>query len=403
MHCEPGVADLSHEQLAFLASEAARDALAAELSDDPIKALTQLRKTLTAQEASAVLKMRSIRDRSRGRLGPLAENLLAGDVLAQQASSWAVACYKADLLSPVSAGRVWDLCCGAGVDAIALALRGHHVRAVDTSESAGLCLMHNAAQMGLVPRVEFLQAQAQQAPLEPGDAVHVDPDRRPGDRRQVDPRNYQPPLDFLAWVSRRTAAGLIKLSPGARPDDLPGLSDLHFRWVSENGVCKQLLAGWGGVFAGPAHGAVVLEQRNEDVTACELPAGQADPAEMRRQGAFVIEPDPAVTAAGAVDDLAAKLGASRRAVGLELLFSEAAVETPLARCYEVLEEAPGRLRDVRRALSGLDAGLVEVKPRGMKIDTDAFQARLRGKGRQTISIFWIRLGASVRAILCRRL
>lgn len=403
MHCGPDVADLSREQLEFLASEAARDPLEAPLHDDPVKAVTQLRKSLSAREASAVLKMRSIRKRSHGRLGPLAHGLLAGDVLAQQASSWAVACYKADLLFPLAGEFIWDLCCGAGVDAIALARRGTHVRAVDASDLAGLCLKQNAAQLGVSHLVEFIQGRAQQAPLGPADVVHVDPDRRPGDRRQVDPRNYQPGLDFLASVPKRTAAGLIKLSPAARPEDLPGLADLHFRWVSEAGVCKQLLAGWGGVFAGSARGAVVLEQRDRELIPQELPAGQAEPAEIREEGAFVIEPDPAVSAAGGVDDLAAKLGAFRRAAGLELLFAQSPVQTPLARCYEVLDETPGRLGDVRKALAALDAGLVEVKPRGMKMDTDATQAKLRGKGRCTVSVFWVRLGASVRAILTRRL
>ncbi len=403
MHCGHGVADLSREQLEFLASEAGRGALSARLSQDPIKAVTQLRRSFSAQEASAVLKMRSIRQRSRGRLGPLAEGLMAGEVLSQQASSWAVACYKADLVSPLAGGDIWDLCCGAGVDAITLARRGNHVRAVDTSDLAGLCLEHNAARMGVSHLVEFIQGQAQQVPLASGDVVHVDPDRRPGDRRQVDPRNYQPSLEFLASIPDRTAAGLIKLSPGARPDELPGLSDLPFRWVSEGGVCKQLLAGWGGVFAGPAHGAVVLEQRGQELIPWELPSGQADPAELREQGAFVIEPDPAVLAAGGVDDLAARLGAFRRGAGLELLFAQSPARTPFARCYEVLDETPGRMRDVRKALARLDAGLVEVKPRGMKLDTDAAQAKLRGKGRGTISVFWVRLGASVRAILCRRL
>jgi hypothetical protein len=50
-----------------------------------------------------------------------------------------------------------------------------------------------------------------------------------------------------------------------------------------------------------------------------------------------------------------------------------------------------------------DGGVVEVKPRGVKLDTDALQAALRGPGRDVLSVFWLRVDEAETALICRRL
>jgi hypothetical protein len=397
------VSDLSVEQLVFLAGPKGQRALEADLPEDELQAISRLRRHLSVSEASAVLRLRRIRTRSSGRLGPLAPNLLASEKLAEQASSWAIARYKAELLAKIAAGQVWDLCCGAGVDSIALAQAGLQVRGVDRSPEARVCLEHNVARMRLSKRVEFLASDVEALSLEPQAVVHVDPDRRAQRGRTADPRFYAPDLKYLARLVASVRAGLIKLSPAASGESLSALADVSLRWVSEAGVCKQLLAGWGQLAGGPSLAAVIVEESSQGIVFHELPAGLAGAAGIRQEGRYVFEPDPAVVAAGALNDLAARHDLHLRHPALDLLFGDRQIATPWTRCYRILEELPARIGDVRKALSRLGGGVVEVKPRGVKLDTDAFQARLRGSGSRMLSLFWIRLGKPVRALICRRL
>ena len=47
-------------------------------------------------------------------------------------------------------------------------------------------------------------------------------------------------------------------------------------------------------------------------------------------------------------------------------------------------------------------GIVEIKPRGLKLDTDALQKRLRGKGERALSILWCKIGSREQAFIAER-
>jgi hypothetical protein len=395
------VGDLTGEQLAFLSSDRGREALGRDLPGDPMRAITLLRKTLSASEASAVVKLQGIRSRC-SRLGPIAPDLLATETLAAQASSWPIARLKARLLREAGVRSLWDLCCGIGIDALAFAAEGLDVRAVDRDDRALLCLEHNAESLGLAGRIEPLEADVESLELGASEVVHVDPDRRATGRRTADVTQYSPDLWWLSRLVERSAGGLMKLSPGADEADLPSLGDVRLRYVSEAGVCKQLVGTWGDVWPGPDRLAVVVEEAGREVVRHDLPAGCAPVRPVRPDGRFVLDPDPAVLAAGALDDLAAELGAWRGWPGLGLLLGDKAPETPFGRWHEILSRCPGRRGEVRRALKQQGAGIVEVKPRGLKLDTDALQAALRGSGGRMLSVFWLRVDEAQKALICRR-
>jgi len=116
----------------------------------------------------------------------------------------------------------------------------------------------------------------------------------------------------------------------------------------------------------------------------------------------LIEPNPAVLAARGADDLAAAEGLWRIDRGLDWLFGDGPVATPLARSFRVLDAVAGRERDIARALRRLDAGRVEIKTRGLKLNTDVLQRRLRGRGSQNLAVLFCRLGQHQRAFLCQR-
>lgn len=404
---------LTLEQLEFLRTPAAGDLLAMDLPAEPLQAIQRLRRHCAREEASAVATLRALRRRAAasGRFPEaLAGRMLATDTLLQQASSFRLAVWKGRRFAERApgagdGGEVLDLCCGLGADAIGLARAGLRVRGIDVSPAAVLCATHNAEAAGLADRCRFELADVT-ALLLPADAiVHVDPDRRQADRRSPSLADGSPGEAFLRALPARSATGAMKLSPALDPGALVDFPASELEYVSEGGVCRQLLAWWGpDAPAGnpPRRRARVVFGPAEDPQSVSLEAGNAPPAPLREPGPWLLEPDPAVLAAGGVDDLAAAEGLWRIAPGLGWLFADAPPATPLVRNFRVLDVVPGRERDVARALRRLDAGRVEIKPRGLKLNTDALQRRLRGRGQRNLAVLWCRLAQHQRAFLCER-
>ena len=397
-------------QLEFLRSPAAAELLAMDLPADPFHAVQTLRKHCTGDQAAAVQTLRELRRRAKrsGRFPEdFARRMLATDTLGQQASSLRLAVWmgrKLARLAGEAKGEVLDLCCGLGADTIGLARAHLRVCGYDAAPEAALCAAHNAAVAGVGDRCRFEVADAAAVDIPGGGVVHIDPDRRSRGRRGVDLDDCSPGPAFLRALRRRTAAGAMKLSPVLRWDDLDDLRVGQWEYVSEHGVCKQLVGWWGGEATGDRtpRAATVVAGPHDEPHAVSIAAGEAPYAPVREAGEWLIEPDPAVIAADAVDDLAAAHGLWRIQPGLCWLFGDGPVETPLAHAFHVLEAIPGRERDVARALRRLDAGEVEVKTRGVKLDTDGLQKRLRGRGPRALAVLWCRIGPKQRVFLCER-
>ncbi|NLF29892.1 MAG: methyltransferase domain-containing protein [Planctomycetes bacterium] len=402
---------LTLSQLEFCRSLSGEALAAAPLPADRLAALESLRRACEPAQAAAVMTIRDLRRRARqdGKFPEAwAERLLATEPLLQQASSIRLAVYVGRRLARVAgASPVWDLCCGLGADALGIAAAGGRVRAFDRSPEAVCCARHNAAAAGLAERCTFDVADVTALDLPAGAVVHIDPDRRAAGRRVAGLANCQPGESFLRALPLRTAAGAMKLSPSLAVGEVAGWEGVAVEHVSEDGVCKQLLVWWGAA-AGAARQATVVAGDGLDPRATSLQAGQAPPASVGDVGRVIIEPDAAVIAAGATDDLAARLAAGgtpawRLAPGLDWLTADAPADTPLARCFGVLATAAGREADVAAAVRGLDGGLVEVKPRGLRLDTDALQVRLRGPGTRPLVVLWGALGARQRAFIAERI
>lgn len=107
----------------FLASEAGDsllDELAAEdLSDaHTLRLITDLRKRYTAQQAAAALSMARVRLKAADKFGMDAARMFFTEESAQQASHPLVSAYRA---ARIPTGRIDDVCCGTGADALSLA------------------------------------------------------------------------------------------------------------------------------------------------------------------------------------------------------------------------------------------------------------------------------------------
>src|SRR6266508_76904 len=220
----------------------------------------RLRARWPADLVAAAFAQRELRLAARAKFR-LAERMLFTRAGLEQASAEAVARHRARRYQGVAA--VADVCCGIGGDLVALA-RGRTVLAVDLDPIHLRMAAENAAVHGVGGGVGTLLADARAAPLDRVEAVFVDPARREGGRR-FGPGASEPPLAWCLGLAERVPAVGVKAAPGLPLDLVP--------------------AGW---TLTPAPGPPV---------ACAPP------------GAYLLDPNPAVTRAGAVETLARTLGA----------------------------------------------------------------------------------------------
>ncbi len=337
-----------------------------------------------------------------------------------QASDWSSAAYKASLFPPQCS--VLDACCGAGVDAIALAALAQ-VQAVDRDPLMCWLTASNARWQGRALQVEnaSMSPVAAQRYAEQAAYLHIDPDRRSGERRLRDADQFSPPLDEVLGYMTYFRGGIVKIAPATQfPIDPVNRLDVPLTrvWLGNHRECRQQLLLFGELAeeAGQLRGAVLAEP----------PAAQPNPPAGRQQGAGEAQVQRYVAAARKdaactqecseyIFDLHPVLHASELHTawaaehGLQALGSDGGyyagslpLQTPWAQCFELLEEMAWDDRRVRKWLRGADAGVVEVKNRLIRLDAGACQRRYSGRGSREITLLVTQLRGRVRVLAARR-
>lgn len=307
----------------------------------------------------------------------------------EQATPLPVADYRARRLAAalgavaVSGTAVLDLCCGIGGDTIALARAGLDVTAVDVDPVHATLARHNAAVYGgSVTSVVGDVARV----LRPGRGhsrvVHIDPARREAAAAGGQGRRggYQPSLD---WCLRLTAdAVCVKVAPGLDHTDIP--PGWEAEWVSVGRELKTAVL-WSPSLAAAGGNADGL--RRATVLDAGSGAGRslvADPAApvpaVSEPGDWVVDPDPAVTRAGAVADLAAILDGWLIDPRIAFVVTPAPTATPFGRTLRVEASLPWSVSSVARRLAALDTGDLQIRRRGLAGDVDGLRRRLLPRG-----------------------
>lgn len=358
-----------------------------------VSEVARLRKTWDAQAVAAALELSAARAKLGSKWGDRAASMISDVPGAEMATSRRVAERKAARLGVVNgsggAGEpVLDLCCGIGADTGALERFG--VEAVDLDPVRAWMAGANA------PAAQVTCGDAEDQKLE-GRVVHVDPQRRSGRGRVWRYEDLVPGPGFLERVAAEARGACLKLGPGVDRSVLPA-GELEV--VSEEGrlVAAHL---WSGACAEVHARAVLLG----DASAHEL-TGEAELTEaapVRALGRYVYEADPAPERAGLLGVLCRELDAGVVHPGLGVLSSDALLESSWVRGFEVIERMPWRRERVRDAVRGYGGGVVEVKTRGGACDPDREQLALRGDGDRLLTVWVLRLGEKIEAVISRRL
>jgi SAM-dependent methyltransferase len=249
--------------------------------------------------------------------------------------------------------RVADLCCGIGGDLLALADR-REVLAVDRDPLHLRMATLNADVYGVAEAVTAVHADVCDVDLSSIDAVFIDPARRARGHR-MRAGDSEPPLSWSTSVVDRVEAVGIKAAPGIAQEVIPAGWEVEF--IADRRELKEA-ALWSPALAAATSRATILPEGH---VLLPLPGEQV---EHRNPGAFLLDPNPAVTRAGLIEDLARSLGVWKIDPRIAFLSSDELLQTPFARTLRVLDSGPWDQKTLAARLRALDIGSVDIRRRG---------------------------------------
>jgi hypothetical protein len=422
--------------------EAVRAAVALEAVSPAV--VDRLRKRWDAADVAIALILVEARSRARGKFAD-ADRLLCDRQAVEQASGERVAAWKARRFGralepssgladshssqgPVSA--VWDLCCGMGGDAMALAAIAParmEVIAVDRSPLRAWMAATNARCRGRVADVTALL----EAGVLAGALLHCDPARRDEARggRTLTPI-HEPSLEQCVAIARQAAGAALKLGPGLDPGLLP--EDAELEWISDQGTLVQLVAWWGrlrewtdanevsawrrATLVGGARSSTNLAIDSDVITIC---GPVEDVPRADRFARTLAVPDPALERSRLLGHFARCHGLAEPASGLGVLTADTIEASPWLERATVLAEVPFDEQAVISELGRRGAKRARVRTRGGVADADRW-TKLIAKGLagarpaeraggtprgavDELDCFLLRLGSERRAIIAQPL
>jgi hypothetical protein len=148
------------------------------------------------------------------------------------------------------------------------------------------------------------------------------------------------------------------------------------------------------VVAGPGRRATILPAGDT-----LLPAPGPD-VPIAEPGAFLLDPNPAVTRAGLVEELARQLDAWKIDPQIAFLSTDTDRRTPFARTLRVEESAPWNEKQFARRIRELDIGSIDIRRRGLAGDVDLIRRRLKPRGQRRATIVLTRMNDRPWGLVC---
>jgi hypothetical protein len=369
---------------------------------------TSLRREYPAGLVAAAMAQRELRAAARTKFSQAARMLFTRGGY-EQSSSELIARYRAARFP--AAGRVADLCCGIGGDLIALAA-GREVLAVDRDEVHARLAAHNAGVYGAAGQVTACVADVRDIRLAGFGAVFIDPARRtdarggggggtgPGGRPgrgRFRAGVSEPPLDWCLALADHVPAVCVKAAPGLPAELIPPAWEAEF--VADGRDLKEAVL-WSPPLAtattGPAgpRRATVLPGGDTLVAEPGEPVGVGEPGE------YLLDPNPAVTRAGLVEDLARRVDGWKLDPQIAFIAIDKDRRSPFARTLRVLDSAPWNEKRFARRLRELGVGAADIRRRGLAGDVDQIHRRLKLTGPHRATVVLTRASGRPWGLIC---
>lgn len=338
---------------------------------------------------AAALSQQELRRAAAGKFGRAGQMFFTRPGL-EQASGEVIARHRAARFA--GCARLADLCTGIGGDLLALAGRaeGAETLAVDLDEVHLRMALLNAEVHGVASRVRTAQADVRTVDTTGLDGVFVDPARRLGGQRLRTGRS-EPPLPWCLALAEAVPAVGVKLAPGLDRDVLPRGWELEF--LADRRDLKEAVA-WSPALATTTRRATVLPGGHT------LTPGTGPPVPVSPPGEFLLDPNPAVTRAGVVEELARLTGCWKIDDRIAFLSADHPARTPFARTLRVLESAPWQDKQLGARLRALDVGSVDIRRRGLAGDVERLHRRLKLTGSRRATLVMTRMLDKPWSLIC---
>lgn len=354
---------------------------------------TRLRKSHPAGLVIAAMEMHELRVRARAKFARADDLWFTRDGL-EQATTESIAAWRAARFAAFDG--IADLCCGIGGDLLALANAAPegNFLAVDRDPLHLEIAALNADFVGAASRIRLVEADVRDVPLDPAAAVFVDPARR-SDRGRMASGESEPALEWCLALAQADRAVGIKCAPGLDRNQAPAGWELEL--IALGTDLKEAVL-WSPTLAQGHASATVID----GAAIHRLLPVSGDPVPNRTplEGDTLLDPNPAVTRSGLVEDLARRIGAVKIDDRIGFLLAPVPIATPFARPLRIVASLPWNEKHLRTRLRGLDAGAIDIRRRGLAGDVDAITRRLRGRGGRPFTIAMTRVMDQPWALVC---
>ncbi len=352
----------------------------------------RLRETYDDDLVRAALAVHEGRQRAAGLL-PDADQLWLTRVGLEQCTAVEVATHKAKRFAEFD--DVFDLCCGIGVDASAIA---EHAKVTAIDAVAAMCL-RTEWNAEVWKRAHNIQTQcADVTDIDwSGKVVHVDPDRRAeSDRPAKRLELYQPDLVWMQQLTRNAAGGGIKVSPAS--NFLQKFPGCEIELISLKGECREATV-WFGSTAG-----------EHAFRATALPSGEsisADPLSVWTNvvpaaADYIFDPDPAIVRSGLIDVMAEQHSMQRLDAEEEYLTGSACVTSGFVTGFRIEAVLSGNIKDLKQYLRKDPSTHYEIKCRRIPTKADVVRRQLPTGGAAPRVIFFARISGRSAIVVTRR-
>jgi hypothetical protein len=353
---------------------------------------------------AAALTQSRLRAKGAQKFGDFAAGMLFTSDGLEQATRLEIAARHAGRFRAAGLREVFDLGCGIGADAMAIAGLDLKVTAIDADEVtailAGVNLRHwpaASASVGTVEETRFPRGEGARhtgAWLDPARRMPGVTDARGRTRRVFRLDAISPSWEMVQSVARSLPATGAKLSPSFPHGAVPAGAEAQ--WTSLAGEVLECAIWWGPLVSTPGRSALVIGSKGQSWTVREADsdlAGGAAPiaSSLTQVGPWLYEPDRAVIRAGLTGALTTSVDGVELDSGVGYVTSEACVEVGYARRFAVTESMPLNVKALRAWLRDRDVGRVTIKKRGITLDADALRHQLRLSGSDEMTLVMTRV------------
>ncbi|WP_424183380.1 THUMP-like domain-containing protein [Actinokineospora sp. G85] len=354
--------------------------------DSPLRLGAILRVDYPVDLVAAALTQHELRRRAGGKFSRAGKMFFTRAGL-EQASSETVGRHRAARYA--EAGLVADLCCGIGGDLVSLAANGP-VLAVDLDPLHLSIAQLNAEAYGVADQVSTRQSDVREVDLSGVDGVFIDPARRSGGRRKRT-GDSEPPLEWCWGVSDQVRKVGVKAAPGLPHEDVPPGWEIEF--IALGKELKEAVA-WSPALATATRRATLLPDGHS------LTPSPGPEVPVREPGEFLCDPNPAVTRAGLVEELARDLDAWKIDPQIAFLSADRPLTTPFGRGLRIIDSGPWNQKHLPAKLRELDIGAVDIRRRGLAGDVDKLHRQLKLSGSRRATLVMTRVKDRPWGLVC---